>query len=64
MPNKSKDTFSNCIYSAAAIHTLSRKPATALEVGSLVQLVEDPTRTGRIRWMGTPPETKAFMAGV
>ena len=43
---------------------LSRKPATALEVGSLVQLVEDPTRTGRIRWMGTPPETKAFMAGV
>ena len=35
-----------------------------LGIGSPVQLVGDPSRTGVIRWIGTLPETKGYVAGV
>ena len=35
-----------------------------LTVGSPVQLIQDHSRTGVIRWMGTLPEAKRYIAGV
>ena len=38
--------------------------SAGLGIGSPVQLVGDPSRTGVIRWIGTLPETKGYVAGV